>query len=64
MSDLLFDQFHDRHDLVSCDPPTLAFGPTSHDFEFEVLMQPDGPVVVAQSIGKQGKGQLAGPLPV
>ena len=58
-SSLLLDDFHDRHDLVSRDPPTLAFGPTSHDLEFEVLVQADGQVVVAERIGKKGKGELS-----
>src|ERR1700738_4918273 len=36
---LLLDDFHDGRDLVGRDPPPLPFRPTSHDPEFEVLVQ-------------------------
>src|ERR1700738_2080389 len=63
---LLLDDFHDGRDLVGRDPPPLPFRPTSHDPEFEGLVQADGQVVVAERIGKKGKGQLsrsASPVP-
>src|SRR3984893_11517795 len=56
---LLLDDFHDGRDLVGRDPPPLPFRPTSHDPEFEGLVQADGQVVVAERIGKKGKRQLS-----
>jgi hypothetical protein len=52
LRDLLFNQHHDRRDLLGRDPPPFPFRPTSHDPEFETLVQPDCPAIVAQSIGK------------
>src|ERR1700730_358933 len=60
---LLLDDFHDGRDLIGRDPPPLPFRPTSHDPEFEGLVQPDGPVIVAQSIGKKGQRQLSRSAP-
>ena len=55
---VLLDDFHNGSDLLGRDPPPLPFRPMGHDLEFEVLVQPDGAVIVIQRIGKQGKRQL------
>src|ERR1700736_1531329 len=55
----LLDDFDDGRDLIGRDPPPLPSRPTSHDPEFEGLVQADGQVVVAERIGKKGKRQLS-----
>jgi hypothetical protein len=49
---LLFNQHHDRCDLLGRDPPPFPFRPTRYHLDFETLVQPNSPVIVAQSIGK------------
>jgi hypothetical protein len=39
------------------DRTTARLRPTSQDLKFEVLVEADGPVIVAQRVGKEGKGQ-------
>src|SRR3984893_11184685 len=46
---LLLDQVHHRCDLLGRDPPPLTFRPTSHDPEFEGLVQADGQVVASNA---------------
>src|SRR5580704_13612627 len=58
-SSLLLDDFGDGRDLFGRDPPPFPFRPTRYHLELETLVQPDCPVIVAQSIGKQGDGQLS-----
>src|SRR3984893_11590502 len=59
LSILLVDDFHNGSDLLGRDPPPLPFRPSSHDLEFEVVVQPDGAIIVTQCIGKQRKGQMS-----
>ena len=56
---LLLDDFDDGRDLFGRDPPPFPFRPTRYHLELETLVQPDCPVIVAQSIGKQGQRQLS-----
>src|SRR6202011_6045426 len=56
---LLLEDFDDGRDLFGSDPPPFPFRPTSYDLEFELLMQPDSPIIISQRIGKKGKGQLS-----
>ena len=53
------DDFDDGRDLFGRDPPPFPFRPTRYHLELETLVQPDCPVIVAQSIGKQGQRQLS-----
>jgi len=59
LDSLPLDDFDDGRDLFGRDPPPFPFRPTRHDLEFEVLMQPNGAIIVAQRIGKKGKRQLS-----
>src|ERR1700731_2510163 len=56
---LLLDDFDDGRDLFGRDPPPFPFRPTRYHLDFETLVQPNSPVIVAQSIGKQSAGQLS-----
>ena len=59
MEQLNYNLLFRRCDLLGRDPPPLTFRPSSYDLELELLMQPDGPVIVAQRISKKGQRQLS-----